>query len=385
MSLTSSVAVHASTSAAVSAAVAALVLGLCAVHALASTRGHVALLMWSAASAAWLLGLSGAAGPEFIGNGMLVSAAAPVLAAMAAWRAVSLLLPRIARQSSSRRAGLRPLALIAISGFAPTIGFGALCASSASAMAMLATAGCLGVEARRVSDRQLRGWMLAKLVLLILGAAGLVLFRPGDSGASDVTTLALGSIWILVLTGLFLGLHRISERRALIRHASRDELTGLNRRGALMDHLAGLELGPDEPVAVIMLDVDHFKGVNDRHGHPAGDAVLAHLGALIRECVRDEDLAARFGGEEFCVVLPGAGLASARAVAQRLVASTRSACVRAPGAGTLRFTISAGYAVGRMADLDAGFRQADSALYAAKGKGRDRAVGFERVAPPVPS
>jgi diguanylate cyclase (GGDEF)-like protein len=147
---------------------------------------------------------------------------------------------------------------------------------------------------------------------------------------------------------------------ALLTAATSDDLTGVgNRRRA--DELLRV-LGPGD--AVIMIDVDHFKQVNDRLGHAAGDDVLARLGGLLREVIRDEDVIARYGGEEFVVVARGAG-ERAGGVAQRVVAAW-SAIDGLP-------TLSIGVAVhdDEAASAETVAR-ADQALYDAKRAGRDR-------------
>ena len=132
----------------------------------------------------------------------------------------------------------------------------------------------------------------------------------------------------------------------------------------------------DRPLAVVVLDVDHFKDVNDRHGHQRGDAVLAELAQRVRAQVRDVDTVARYGGEELVVVLPETDGAGGRLLAERV----REAVAREPFDGVdrpgLRVTLSAGVAdlptCGRSADELV--RAADDALYVAKASGRDRVV-----------
>src|SRR5690606_40999274 len=94
---------------------------------------------------------------------------------------------------------------------------------------------------------------------------------------------------------------------------ARDELARANNRG--------------QPVAVLVLDLDHFKRINDRLGHLAGDAVLVAIAVMLRDCVRKEDIVGRFGGEEFVVLLPGADSATARTVADRIRTTTESLSV----------------------------------------------------------
>ncbi len=158
----------------------------------------------------------------------------------------------------------------------------------------------------------------------------------------------------------------------------RDPLTGLLNRRAFHDAVArdvARARRGGAPLAVIMIDVDHFKRVNDDHGHEAGDRALVALAAILRDGVRASDLACRFGGEEFVVALPGmpVELAAARADAWR-EAFAAAGLVGAGGAA-LRVTLSAGVAaLGADASIDAALRRADEALYAAKRDGRDRVV-----------
>ena len=137
-----------------------------------------------------------------------------------------------------------------------------------------------------------------------------------------------------------------------------------------------------------MLDVDHFKRVNDTFGHQAGDHVLAHLGRVLADAVRKSDLAARYGGEEFAVLLIGAGLAEGLELAERI----RRAMAEhpSPAAGrTLAVTVSVGVAEARItktfgeADLDDLLARADAAMYAAKAAGRNRVMAEERGAAPA--
>jgi diguanylate cyclase (GGDEF)-like protein len=126
-------------------------------------------------------------------------------------------------------------------------------------------------------------------------------------------------------------------------------------------------------VAVLVADIDHFKCVNDQHGHDAGDAVIRHVGALLAEAVRGSDTVARFGGEEFVVLLVGLGAAEAALIAERLCAAARGAEI-AHGGRAIPVTISVGVATvsARDADIQAAIARADAALYEAKARGRDR-------------
>jgi two-component system, cell cycle response regulator len=156
-----------------------------------------------------------------------------------------------------------------------------------------------------------------------------------------------------------------------------DSLTGLYNQRYLIRHLRGLlTANPDREVAVLMLDVDHFKQVNDDHGHAAGDRALRAIGETLRANTRVFDSLARYGGEEFVVVLPGSNPDEAVAAAERLRAAVE-AMAFAPEPGRLyRLSVSIGVACGGSGTetSEALLRDADMALYAAKRAGRNRVV-----------
>jgi diguanylate cyclase (GGDEF)-like protein len=159
-----------------------------------------------------------------------------------------------------------------------------------------------------------------------------------------------------------------------LRRAETDELTGLANRRALNARLHGNGTAR-EPAALILLDIDHFKQINDTLGHPAGDAALRQVARLLRETVRSEDLAARVGGEEFAIWLPGTDLRTAQEVAERLRVRVAESPFQA-GPEERRLTISCGVAacpvpIGSVANL---WNAADVALYRAKRGGRNRVV-----------
>jgi diguanylate cyclase (GGDEF)-like protein len=165
---------------------------------------------------------------------------------------------------------------------------------------------------------------------------------------------------------------------ALTGQASTDARTGLANSRAF-DHALENVLASrtaDEPIAVLMLDLDHFKDFNDRHGHPSGDEALRTFGEVLRSCMREGDLAARYGGEEFAVMLPGVDPAVAVTIAERIRARTESTIMSlAPGI-TDRITVSIGVAMAPIQALEgiSLLRIADDALYQAKTDGRNRVV-----------
>ena len=162
----------------------------------------------------------------------------------------------------------------------------------------------------------------------------------------------------------------------LQRLSRRDGLTGLLNRRALEDALAQqLECShrSGEAFCVLMLDADHFKQINDRFGHAVGDLALKHLSKLLRAHMRSVDRLARFGGEEFLVLLPGLALADALPVAERLREMV-AAVPLAHADGMIPLSVSIGMAEwsGPQEDASRLLVRADAALYEAKRRGRDR-------------
>lgn len=165
--------------------------------------------------------------------------------------------------------------------------------------------------------------------------------------------------------------------------ATRDPLTGCLNRRAFFDRY---DLLFDEAresgaaLSCIMVDIDHFKAVNDTHGHSVGDDVIRFMADVINVECRDDDLACRYGGEEFCIVLPGLPMEDAAAVAGRLCQTIREAS-GAQFKGKLKITVSAGVAAqapDQFISMDL-VNQADTALYAAKEGGRNRYVCWGQV------
>jgi diguanylate cyclase (GGDEF)-like protein len=184
-------------------------------------------------------------------------------------------------------------------------------------------------------------------------------------------------------------LARDYSNETLLRFAFTDFLTGLKTRGYFEQQL-DMELARAErrgtPVAVLMVDIDHFKRLNDTHGHPAGDVVLRDVAAILTRELREIDTAARYGGEEFILLLPETNLQGAQLVAQRVRYSVEQAKfpigVRTDdGEQTERITISVGVA---MFPEEARFKRdlleaSDVALYQAKAEGRNRVVLYADI------
>lgn len=180
----------------------------------------------------------------------------------------------------------------------------------------------------------------------------------------------------------------IQAREALREQAMHDALTQLFNRRATMDILAS-ELSRAsrdlKPLTVMMVDIDHFKSVNDRFGHPAGDAVLCEVARRLRSSMRAYDTVGRFGGEEFLVVAPGCDSSPSRAQAERLREIVSSQPVNVKDL-SIDVTVSVGVATlrdPRPQDLEALLSVADKALYLAKERGRNRVEG--ECSAPLPS
>ncbi len=162
--------------------------------------------------------------------------------------------------------------------------------------------------------------------------------------------------------------------------AQRDGLTGLANR-AHFEKVLAREFAScsrsNRPLSLIMIDIDHFKVVNDTWGHPVGDKVLAAIAAVMRQRLRPRDLLARYGGEEFVLVLPETDVVGAKVVAERVRSQTEAALHSVGAPAPLRITISAGLATsvdGSYGSKESLVDAADRALYAAKRAGRNRLV-----------
>lgn len=169
-------------------------------------------------------------------------------------------------------------------------------------------------------------------------------------------------------------IHKLEEATETIsRQARTDELTGLHNRRSFSEIFSlalNAALRHNHPLSVINIDLDHFKTVNDTLGHSAGDLVLKEFANLLQNMVRGEDVAVRWGGEEFVILLPHAECAAAAALAERI----RAAFEKNSGY-TVPLTVTASFGVAQWQDgeqEDALIQRADAALYRAKHEGRNR-------------
>jgi diguanylate cyclase (GGDEF)-like protein len=214
-----------------------------------------------------------------------------------------------------------------------------------------------------------------------------------DPGIRMADTVALAVVfWIInVYAGLIFDRLRKdrrqmrSLRQQLAELALTDPLTGLANRRRFREVMGAERTRAARyggPFCVAMLDVDHFKNFNDSHGHPAGDAVLIRLASILRGALRDGDLVARFGGEEFAILMVNTGGAAALPVLERLRATVEA--TRFDGAEVQpqgRLTVSAGVAEWTVdgVEEESLLAAADAALYRAKAAGRNRVVRAEAL------
>ena len=213
-------------------------------------------------------------------------------------------------------------------------------------------------------------------VILLTSLEGKDNYLSGiEAGADDFITKPLDRE---VLAARLSVAQRIIELHEALRiEATRDRLTGLLNRGAILDelqrelHRAARENGP---TAVMLLDIDHFKRVNDTHGHLVGDAVLREIANRLQSTLRPYDRVGRFGGEEFVVLITDGDAEQSGVIAERIRSAVSTGPVEVPGGPAVPVTVSIGIAVGPgLPDAPDGLlAAADRALYRAKANGRDR-------------
>lgn len=175
--------------------------------------------------------------------------------------------------------------------------------------------------------------------------------------------------------------HEACKRLAAMEMAAiTDDLTGTYNYRYFERALDNLLNSRQKPrfLAVLMLDVDFFKEINDAHGHLAGNRVLAELAAILKECIRDQDIVTRFGGEEFALILPDTDYRGAEQVAERIRQAIAGHIFRIDGAD-IHVTVSAGVAVWPVDGVDKNeiIARADSALYRAKTTGRNSVCSYQ--------
>lgn len=202
------------------------------------------------------------------------------------------------------------------------------------------------------------------------------LARALECGGTDYITKPVKDMELQARVRVALRTKRLFD---MLREQARiDALTGLNNRAALDDALGAATSAFErtgQPMALLMLDLDNFKTINDAHGHGAGDEVLRSVGTTIASCCRPYDTACRFGGDEFGIVLAQAEGAEAEAVAKRILAAVAAVEIRS-GTGPIQLTCSIGvvssHEMGSWVGAADLLKTADAALYQAKRHGRNQ-------------
>jgi diguanylate cyclase (GGDEF)-like protein len=280
-----------------------------------------------------------------------------LLAVVAAWWAVDSAKPR----SEKPELLIAAAWLVSVAGIAGGILLSGAANSPAKAWLL--------IPALSLPARFSKHGIYAGVAVCLLVLAGVTIGAEPDEVSSNPDLFVFPAALIAAGTAMSMAL-----RNAEIQHRNEsviDQLTGMLNRRALESRTVELEMQSrvsEQPVGLIVCDIDHFKDVNDRHGHAMGDAVLQNFAYLIRKELRAYDLAYRLGGEEFLVLVPGATLEDTRELAERLrivtqapfdhVEVTASFGVAASGADVFVF--------------DSLFEEADEALYRAKADGRNR-------------
>jgi diguanylate cyclase (GGDEF)-like protein len=207
--------------------------------------------------------------------------------------------------------------------------------------------------------------------------------RPGVDLAVMIAIVGLSLAALLAALVLVWSRHERMQELAL--QASQDPLTGLKNRRRFEEELRA-ELARSHRYrvagALLMLDLDHFKQVNDTLGHPAGDRVLAEIASVLRTRARETDVLARIGGDEFAIVLPRCELVEAEEVSDEVIAAIRERMSAEPEVPSITASVGiAVFGVGERLSYETVLDRADAALYAAKGLGRDRMKTFDESTP----
>lgn len=208
-----------------------------------------------------------------------------------------------------------------------------------------------------------------------------IMHRAPDGWAENIN-MAMCLTSIGSMGALSLGLNQVRQTRHHQRQAETDSLTGLFNRRALFDRSQHFSV----PVSIVIFDLDYFKRINDVHGHQVGDTVLQTFGSLVAANVREGDLAARLGGEEFAIVLSDTGAEAAARIAER-IRDSFAAQQFISASGNFTCTLSAGISTWNADDPDIVglLRQADMALYDAKRSGRNRVLLYSEDTSLAPS
>ena len=258
-------------------------------------------------------------------------------------------------------------------------------------LTVLVALGCFFVALRllvctarcRAKDGRLAIMLGGVATLVALGSAHL--FDAFDHMVLHPFVEIIPSVWTsvvsaAVIVGWFEMFGRVAVERALFEHrlkriATLDTLTGIFNRRACLERGQAMVAAAKRfgrPLTVMMIDIDHFKDVNDRHGHKVGDDVLKSFVSVVKDCLRQVDVFGRLGGEEFAVLMPETAEQGATIAAERIRKAVEKASFDL-GGQSLSITASIGSITGDD-PLEIALKQADEAMYRAKRDGRNRVV-----------
>lgn len=266
---------------------------------------------------------------------------------------------------------------------------------------MIASTGSIYLISKSERFRQ-TGWGKVMLVVLTIWTLAVGVARVYaltlDGGAESVRPLAsshvqigaliAGIVFLVIVSLSFMAAVADQQRRAVIESARRDGLTGALTRVAFFES-ASERVRTGEPYAIAMVDVDHFKAINDTFGHQGGDTVLRHITRQLQRHTRTVDLVGRYGGEEFCILLADTTEAEALQIVQRICDESSKSPARLPDERSATCSVSIGLACSKTTSttiqdesaLEQLLNRADQALYEAKRNGRNQV----RLASDIPA
>lgn len=264
-----------------------------------------------------------------------------------------------------------------------------------SIVAQVATAAVAVLQLRHV--RHFRyAWLLISAAMILMIETRVTPFIDAFNGHSTNRISAI--IATLVSLLFFYGIkglkrlfeHMDNQERELQDKANIDFLTGARTRRAFLDQANQEFLRArrgENSLSILMLDIDHFKQINDTYGHLTGDTALRHFSMLCSHSIREIDLIGRVGGEEFCILLPDTAESGALRVAERIRQSIEKSVIQVASHSSVRFTVSIGIATIAPSDTGVSDMQmrADLALYSSKHNGRNRVTpsGSDMVPSPI--